>query len=112
MAAATYLVHKGVPFRKAHEKIGNAVRYCLEKGCELGDLTLDELKQFGPEFEEDFFAAITLEATLDCHDVIGGTARNRVHAALAEAEARVQAIADVYGSVRRCQAPEAAHAGA
>ena len=26
MAAATYLVHKGVPFRKAHEKIGNAVR--------------------------------------------------------------------------------------
>ncbi|MGC2636148.1 MAG: argininosuccinate lyase, partial [Acidobacteriaceae bacterium] len=31
MAAATYLVHKGVPFRKAHEKIGNAVRYCLDK---------------------------------------------------------------------------------
>jgi len=30
MAAATYLVHKGVPFRKAHEKIGLAVRYGLE----------------------------------------------------------------------------------
>ena len=27
MAAATYLVHKGVPFRTAHEKIGNAVRF-------------------------------------------------------------------------------------
>ena len=39
MAAATYLVHKGVPFRTAHEKIGNAVRYALEKGVELGDLT-------------------------------------------------------------------------
>ena len=29
-------------------------------------------------FAEDFFAAITLEATLDCHDVMGGTARQRV----------------------------------
>ena len=75
MAAATYLVHKGVPFRTAHEKIGNAVRFAIEKGVELGDLTLDELRQFGAEFGEDFFAAVTLEATLDCHDVIGGTAR-------------------------------------
>jgi len=75
------------------------VRYCLDKGCELGDLKLDELKQFGSEFEEDFFDAVTLEATLDCHDVIGGTARNRVKAALVEADVRVQAIADVYGSV-------------
>ncbi len=47
MAAATYLVHKGVPFRKAHEKIGHAVRYGLEKGCELDGLTLAELKEFG-----------------------------------------------------------------
>ena len=44
MAAATYLVHKGVPFRTAHEKIGNAVRFALEKGVELDDLTLDELR--------------------------------------------------------------------
>ncbi len=44
MAAATYLVHKGVPFRTAHEKIGNAVRFAIEKGVELGDLTLDELR--------------------------------------------------------------------
>ena len=56
MAAATYLVHKGVPFRTAHEKIGNAVRYALEKGVELGELSLDELRQFGSEFGEDFYA--------------------------------------------------------
>src|ERR1035441_6356697 len=51
MAAATYLVHKGVPFRTAHEKIGNAVRFALEKGVELGDLSLDDLRQFGSEFD-------------------------------------------------------------
>lgn len=111
MAAATYLVHKGVPFRKAHEKIGNAVRYCLDKGCELNNLTLDELKQFGPEFEQDFFAAITLEATLDCHDVIGGTSRHRVREALKDAEARVQKLVDTYGTVD-LGTQEASHAGA
>jgi len=92
MAAATYLVHKGVPFRTAHEKIGNAVRFALEKGVELNDLSLDELRAFGPEFAEDFFAAITLGATLDCHDVIGGTARQRVHQALSVASERIAAI--------------------
>ena len=91
MAAATYLVHKGVPFRKAHEKIGLAVRYGLERGCELDGLSLDELKQFGPEFEADFYSSITLDATVNCHDVIGGTAVGRVREALAAQETRLSA---------------------
>ena len=89
MAAATYLTEKGVPFRKAHEKVGQAVRLGLETGRELQELTLDELRGFGPEFGEDFFEAVTLEATLDCHDVIGGTARHRVAAALEDARRRI-----------------------
>ena len=93
MAAATYLTHKGVPFRKAHEKVGNAVRFGLESGRELGELTLAELNQFGAEFGEDFYESITLEATLDCHDVVGGTARHRVKQALAEARQRLTANA-------------------
>jgi argininosuccinate lyase len=100
MAAATYLTHKGVPFRKAHEKIGNAVRLGLETGRELGELTLDELKQFGPEFSEDFYESITLEATLDCHDVVGGTARHRVSHALAEARERLKSEASKVGDSR------------
>jgi argininosuccinate lyase len=105
MAAATYLVHKGVPFRTAHEQIGNAVRFAIEKGVELNDLTLDELRAFGPEFGEDFYAAVTLNATLDCHDVIGGTARARVQQALAAASARIAALTAIH-------AEEAVHAGA
>ena len=91
MAGATYLTHKGVPFRKAHEYVGNAVRLGLETNRELQHLTIDELRAISPEFGEDFFAAITLEATLDCHDVIGGTARHRVAAALADARQRIAA---------------------
>jgi argininosuccinate lyase len=101
MAAATYLVHKGIPFRTAHEKIGNAVRYALEKGVELNALTLDELRAFGPEFDADFFDAVTLTATLDCHNVIGGTARDRVKQALDAASARIASLTQ-----------EAIHAGA
>jgi argininosuccinate lyase len=101
MAAATYLVHKGVPFRTAHEKVGNAVRFAIEKGVELNALSLDELRQFGEEFKEDFFAAVTLTATLDCHNVTGGTARERVCEALAAAANRIAALKQ-----------EAVHAGA
>jgi argininosuccinate lyase len=89
MAAATYLSNKGVPFRKAHEIIGNAVRLGLENGRELNQLSLSELQKLSPDFAEDFFDAITLEATLDCHDVIGGTARKRVAAALIDARRRI-----------------------
>jgi len=105
MTAATYLVHKGVPFRKAHEKIGNAVRFALEKGVELGELSIDELRQFGPEFETDFHSAISLHATLDCHDVVGGTARRRVRMALEEAARRVNELLSR-------ETAEVAHAGA
>ena len=94
MAAATYLVHKGVPFRTAHEKIGNAVRFALEKGVELDQLSLAELRAFGPEFAEDFFAAIGLSATLDCHEVMGGTARGRVRTAIDDAAHRIAVLAN------------------
>jgi argininosuccinate lyase len=91
MAAATYLVHKGLPFRKAHEKIGQAVRYGIERRRELNELTLEELRQFDSGFEADFFSSITPEATVNCHDVIGGTAAARVRQALAEHEDRLLA---------------------
>ncbi len=105
MAAATYLVHKGVPFRTAHEKVGQAVRFAIEKGVELGDLPLNELRQFGEEFGEDFYSAVTLTATLDCHDVLGGTGRRQVERALAVASKRVAALNGIHVA-------EAAHAGA
>jgi argininosuccinate lyase len=93
MAAATYLSNKGVPFRKAHEIVGNAVRLGLQSGRELDAIPLVELQGLSAAFGEDFPMAISLEATLDCHDVVGGTARARVHAALAEVRERLSSVA-------------------
>jgi argininosuccinate lyase len=91
MAAATYLSHRGVPFRRAHHIIGEAVRMAIDKGCELDGLALGDLHKLSPAFDEDFYASITLAATVDCHDVIGGTARVRVHEAVARAKGRLAA---------------------
>ncbi len=111
MAAATYLTHKGVPFRKAHEKIGQAVRLGLETGRELNELTLDELRGFGEEFAADFFDAITLEATLDCHDVIGGTARAQVKDALEGASQRIATDRALLASLYSKKAGDSANVG-
>jgi argininosuccinate lyase len=89
MAAATYLSNKGVPFRKAHEIVGNAVRLGLDKGVELNDLPLTELQRLSDHFADDVFAAISLASTIDCHDVIGGTTRGRVATALQDAYDRL-----------------------
>jgi argininosuccinate lyase len=89
MAAATYLSHRGVPFRRAHHIIGEAVRMALDKACELDGLSLSDLQKLSPAFDETFYASITLAATVDCHDVIGGTARARVQEAVASAKARL-----------------------
>ena len=91
MAGATYLSNKGIPFRKAHEIIGSAVRLGLESRQELNTIPLTDLQKLSPAFAEDFYEAITLEATLDCHDVIGGTNRQRVAQALADAKTRLTA---------------------
>ena len=87
-AAARYLVKKGVPFRMAHSAVGQAVRLALEKGCELEGLTLEELKQFRPEFDRDFIPSLQLESVLASHNVPGGTAPARVGEALLEARRR------------------------
>lgn len=94
-AAATYLAERGVPFRLAHEKVGNAVRLCLEKGCELQDLSLEELRRFSPEFEQDVYSRLSVESVLALHDVHGGTAPARVKQAIAEGRRRLAAVREV-----------------
>ncbi len=87
-AAATYLVRNGVPFRLAHEQIGKAVQRCMEKGCELRDLSLDELREFSPAFDQDFYSCLTLDSVLGIHDVPGGTAPARVQKAIRDTKQR------------------------
>jgi argininosuccinate lyase len=91
-AAATYLVKRGVPSRLAHERIGKAVQLCIERGCELQDLPLEELRSLSPDFEQDFYESLKLASVLSVHDVVGGTAPSRVRQAINAARKTIESL--------------------
>ena len=76
--AADYLVNCGMAFRDAHAVIGNMVLYCENNGKALTDLTLEELKAFAPDADEDFFNAVTLRTCIENRNIIGGPASSAV----------------------------------
>ncbi len=86
---ADYLVRRGAPFRDAHEAVGQAVRRAVERGCELSELSVAELREFSPEIGEDVFDVLTLEGSVAARDHVGGTAPKRVRAAVEGARARL-----------------------
>ncbi len=88
---AGYLVARGLPFREAHEVVGQAVRLAIDRGVALDQLPLDALRALSPLFGPDFREAISLEASLRARDGYGGTGPDAVAQALAEARALVDA---------------------
>ncbi|HLZ34779.1 MAG TPA: argininosuccinate lyase [Nitrospira sp.] len=83
---ADYLVARGVPFREAHSITGRVVRAALDRGEELTDFTLEELRQFSDRIDKGVFARLTVEAAIDRKAQIGGTARGRVEQRIKELE--------------------------
>jgi len=77
---ADYLVRTGMPFREAHEVVGKSVRYCIEQGKRLEELSPAEWKAFSDLIGADIYAAITLEASVNARSATGGTALVRVKA--------------------------------
>ncbi|MDQ5844514.1 MAG: argininosuccinate lyase [Acidobacteriota bacterium] len=82
---ADYLVRKGMPFRKAHELVGRMVVQAIERGIELQDLPLDEMRSASSLIEEDIFEVLSLDRTLATKSQTGGTSPQRVQEALAQA---------------------------
>lgn len=83
---ADYLVAKGVPFRTAHDTVGKMVLLGIDKGKELGELSVDEMRTVSPDIANDVYDALSLESTLDSKAAIGGTSRRRVANALVAAK--------------------------
>jgi argininosuccinate lyase len=86
---ADHLVKHGLPFREAHEIVGRTVRYGIERGKELSELTVDDLRRFSPLLGPDALQAITVEASLRARSAVGGTAPEAVQAELARARALI-----------------------
>ena len=86
---ADYLVKKGLPFRDAHEAVAHAVRICVERGCDLSDLALDELRAFSGLIEADVFEVLSLEGSVAARNHVGGTAPAQVRQAIARVRAQL-----------------------
>ena len=86
---AEYLVRLEVPFRDAHEIVGNTVHYAIEQGKPLSNLSLDELQSFGAMINDDVYEVLTLEGSVNARAHTGGTAPARVKEALQAALERL-----------------------
>jgi argininosuccinate lyase len=98
-AAAAHLVRRGVPFRKAHEQIGKAVRLCVEQTCELSQLSRKDYALCGITADEAYYKALTLDEVLAIHNVAGGTASLRVRQSL---QAATEKLSQILGVAHAC----------
>jgi argininosuccinate lyase len=83
---AEYLVNKGMGFRQAHRAVGKVVRYCLEEGKELEEMTIQEFKGFASVISEDIYEILDLKHSVDSRKSVGGTSLQQVREAISLAE--------------------------
>jgi argininosuccinate lyase len=90
---ADYLAKKGVPFRDAHEVVAHAVKLASQRGIDLADLPLAELRTLHAAIGDDARAALSLEGSLHSRATRGGTAPAQVRAQIERHRQRLAANA-------------------
>jgi argininosuccinate lyase len=75
---ADHLARKGVPFRDAHDVVAHAVKLAMQRGVDLAELPIAELRALHPAIDDDARAALTLQGSLQTRATHGGTAPARV----------------------------------
>ena len=93
--AADYLVHRGVPFRQAHDVVGKILREAERQGMNWTELPVSELQKISPDFGVDFPKALNVAAALESKRVPGGTSQESVSRAIADLEKRLSVAGEV-----------------
>lgn len=86
---ADYMVKRGLPFRDAHEVVGNMVALAISQHKDLAELPIEVLKQQSNLIGDDVFDILTLEGSINARDHIGGTAPRQVRLAIGAARQRI-----------------------
>ena len=81
---ADYLVERGVSFRAAHALVGKLVRYCVDQGRKIEELSLKELRRFSSKIDKDVYRYLTPQAGVQRRLAAGGTALVNVRRRLRE----------------------------
>jgi argininosuccinate lyase len=84
---ADWLVREvGVPFREAHHITGSAVKLAEDRGCELADLSADDLTAIDARIDGRALPDLSVEGSVKSRTSFGGTAPANVRAAIAAAK--------------------------
>ena len=75
---AEHMAAKGIPFREAHNIVGRMVQRCEEKGCQLEDLTDEDLKAVDERISREMLGDVSVKACVDARDSFGGTSPKEV----------------------------------
>src|SRR5687768_8955667 len=87
---ADYLVGKGMPFRQAHETVGQIVVHAIQRRVELQELPFEELRAMSTLIDSDVFSVLSVDQTLGSKSQVGGTAPLKVSEALRAARKSLQ----------------------
>jgi argininosuccinate lyase len=86
---ADWLVRElGMPFRNAHHVTGAIVKIAEDKGCDLSDLSLDEMQSVDAAITKDVYDVLTIDASVASRTSYGGTAQSNVREQIVEARKR------------------------
>jgi argininosuccinate lyase len=91
---ADYLVHRGIPFRQAHDVMGKVLREAEKQNVPWTQLSLESLKNISPVFEPDAIGGPSVESAIATKVVMGGTALEPVRAAIASLQNRINSLGD------------------
>jgi len=81
---ADWLVREaGLPFRDAHHATGALVAMAERKGCDLPDLSLEEMKSVNPAINQSIYSVLGVHNSVGSRQSYGGTAPDQVRAQVA-----------------------------
>ncbi|KAA0231404.1 argininosuccinate lyase [candidate division KSB1 bacterium] len=83
---ADYLVRKGIPFRKAHHIVAQAVQQAERRRCSLHELPLSFWQELHPAFDEEVLHCFDARVSVERRNAIGGTALAQVKRQLRNAK--------------------------
>jgi argininosuccinate lyase len=84
---ADWLVREAdVPFREAHHITGRAVKAAEERGCDLADLSVADLKAIDERIGQRVYDVLSVEASVRSRTSYGGTAPERVREQITKAK--------------------------
>lgn len=76
---AEHFAKQGIPFREAHAIVGHMVKACEKKGCDLEDLTDEELQAIDKRVTKELLGDISIKSCVNARVSFGGTAPSEVH---------------------------------